>query len=539
MSRQALYRLYRPRAFGEVVGQPRSVAVLQEAVRRERLSHAYLFSGPRGTGKTSVARILAKAVNCLARGEDGEPCLQCASCTAVEQATHLDVIEIDAASNRGIDDIRDIKERVQHSPVMGTFKVYIIDEVHMLTKEAFNALLKILEEPPRHVMFILATTEMHKVPLTVLSRCQRYQFERLRPEVIAERLGVVLEREGEAFEPEALALLADAADGALRDALSLTDKVLAMGEIGEGLTRASVSRFLGGLSDGVLAALLDALTAPDLAPLLAVIDQAYGEGADVREMLRDVARGIRDLVVFQTLGGERLPAQRRDLIAACSARIRSGLTGDDWFRVLEALAEAEEQLRGGMPPRLVAEMALFRAREALKGGGSARTEAVSTSPRAVPPEPPGEAAPVSVTARPPADFAAAEEPSGPDPEGFAASRSGRFSRVLDSVRRERPSTFALLQYAEVAEKNDRVTIWFQFPAHRDLLMQPANREILDEIFHRVYGPEMGYDLVSGDDERPTNDSVPKSEPLPLKARVLEVFGAGVRLEGFREGPPTS
>lgn len=530
MSRQALYRLYRPRTFGEVVGQPRSIAVLQEAVRRERLSHAYLFSGPRGTGKTSVARILAKAANCLDRATDGEPCLACVSCTAVEQGTHLDVIEIDAASNRGIDDIRDIKERVQHAPVMGTLKVYIIDEVHMLTKEAFNALLKILEEPPRHVMFILATTEMHKVPLTVLSRCQRYQFERLRPEVIASRLAVVLEREGEAFEPDALALLAEAADGALRDALSLTDKLLAMGETGEGISRASVNRFLGGLSNGLVAALLEAITAPDLAPLLEVIDQAYGEGADVREMLRDAARGIRDLVVFQTLGGERLPAQRRDLVAATASRIRPGLTGDDWFRALAALAEAEGQLRSGMPPRLVAEMAFFRAREALQAGTArAQTDRDAPESGGRPPADPQASAPVAAASPP--DGAA--ESAVPAP----AARSERFASVLDWVRRERPSTFALLQYAEVTETADRVAIWFQFPAHRDLLMQPANREILDEIFHRVYGPEMGYDLVSGG-QRP-GESLAREEPS-LKDRVLEVFGEGVPLSGFDEkAPPTS
>ena len=226
MSYQALYRKWRPQTFEDVKGQDHIVTTLKNQIRLNRIGHAYLFCGTRGTGKTSVAKIFAKSVNCL-DPKDGSPCGECAMCKAIQDQTSMNVIEIDAASNNGVDNIREIREEVEYSPTEGRYKVYIIDEVHMLSIGAFNALLKTLEEPPEYVIFILATTEVHKIPVTILSRCQRYDFRRISVEDLSGRLKEVIDREGLDVEEKAIRYIARAADGGMRDALSLLDQCAA------------------------------------------------------------------------------------------------------------------------------------------------------------------------------------------------------------------------------------------------------------------------------------------------------------------------
>ena len=251
MAYQVLARKWRPQTFEEVVGQEPITRTLQNALAQGRVAHAFLFSGPRGVGKTSVARILAKALNCVA-GPTPHPDNTCEVCREITNGSSLDVLEIDGASNRGIDEVRDLREKIKYLPSQGKYRVYIIDEVHMLTKEAFNALLKTLEEPPAHAVFILATTDPHKVPVTILSRCQRYDFRRIPTGMIQEYLGKLAAQEGWHIDPEGLALVARAAEGGLRDAQGFLDQVVTFG--GEGVTAAEIARILGVTDRGALLA---------------------------------------------------------------------------------------------------------------------------------------------------------------------------------------------------------------------------------------------------------------------------------------------
>ncbi|NLK51426.1 MAG: DNA polymerase III subunit gamma/tau [Syntrophomonadaceae bacterium] len=268
MSYVALYREWRPQNFQNVVGQTHVTRTLLNALQQGRISHAYLFCGPRGTGKTSVAKILAKAVNC-SEAQEGEPCNQCVSCRAIVEGSSLDVLEIDAASNRGIDEIRELRERVQYAPSGGRFRVYIIDEVHMLTTEAFNALLKTLEEPPSHVIFVLATTEAHKVPATILSRCQRFDFRRITPAELIERLKLVAEHQQIEISEEAIMAIVRAAEGGLRDALSLLDQCI--GFATNAITLEEVNQVLGTVSEEFLRQAIDGLAFNESARLMYLV----------------------------------------------------------------------------------------------------------------------------------------------------------------------------------------------------------------------------------------------------------------------------
>ncbi|MCL2884962.1 MAG: DNA polymerase III subunit gamma/tau, partial [Oscillospiraceae bacterium] len=265
---QVLYRKYRPRTFAEVVGQSAVTAALLGELRAGRPAHAYLFAGSRGTGKTTCAKIFAKAVNCLSP-KDGEPCGECAICRGIDDGSVLDVVEIDAASNNGVDNIRDLRDEVHYMPALAKYRVYIIDEVHMLSPGAFNALLKTLEEPPAHAVFILATTEAHKLPATILSRCQRFTFGRIAPAAIAERLQTVAKNEAIELDDDAALLLARLADGAMRDALSLLDQCRSHGEH---VTAAAVADTAGLAGDAHLFALADNIRSGDGAAALSLLD---------------------------------------------------------------------------------------------------------------------------------------------------------------------------------------------------------------------------------------------------------------------------
>ncbi|NCO57180.1 MAG: DNA polymerase III subunit gamma/tau [Deltaproteobacteria bacterium] len=355
MDHQVTARRFRPQRFAEVVGQEAIVRTLLGGLARGRIAHGYLFSGPRGVGKTTTARLLAKALNCAAP-EAGEPCNRCPACSEVAEGRFVDVIEIDGASNTGVDNIRDLREQVAYLPAMGRYKVYVIDEVHMLSKGAFNALLKTLEEPPPHVVFVFATTELHKVPATIVSRCQRYEFHRIREAEIVAQLQRVATAYAVATEEQALWEIAVAASGSLRDAESLFDQVVAFGAC----TCATVHDLLGLVDRGVLSEAVAHIAAKDGGALLRLVDELVGAGYMFESFLKSLAEQVRHLLVMRVVG-ESTPlvtlaeAQRRALLAAGAP-----LTDDQLGRALALLTDTGQALHASPFPRFTLEAGLLR-----------------------------------------------------------------------------------------------------------------------------------------------------------------------------------
>ena len=358
MSYTALYRKWRPATFDEVKGQDHIVTTLKNQIKNDRIGHAYLFCGTRGTGKTSVAKIFAKAVNC-ANPVDGNPCGECEVCRAVAAGASMNVIEIDAASNNGVDNIREIKEEVAYPPTQGRFKVYIIDEVHMLSIGAFNALLKTLEEPPAYVIFILATTEAHKIPITILSRCQRYDFKRISIDTISSRLSELMKAEGITADERALRYVAKAADGSMRDALSLLDQCLAF-YMGQELKYENVLDVLGAVDTEVFSDFFRGVIEGDAIGLIHKLEQIIIDGRDLSQFVNDFTWYLRNLMLLQSA------ADASDVLEMSEENIKilkedAALTDlNGIMRYIRVFSELSGQLKNSSQKRVMVEVALIK-----------------------------------------------------------------------------------------------------------------------------------------------------------------------------------
>lgn len=358
MSYTALYRKFRPQEFEDVKGQEHIVTTLKNQIKADRIGHAYLFCGTRGTGKTTVAKIFAKAVNCE-HPVDGSPCGKCPACQGIAAGTSMNVIEIDAASNNGVDNIRQIREEVSYRPTEGKYKVYIIDEVHMLSAGAFNALLKTLEEPPAYVIFILATTEAHKIPITILSRCQRYDFHRISIDTITDRLAELMRTEQVDVEERALRYVAKAGDGSMRDALSLLDQCIAF-HLGEKLTYENVLEVLGAVDTEVFSALLRQVLAKDVTGAIRTVDHLVDQGRELGQMVNDFTWYMRNLLLIQSADDmEEVLDMSADHLAALKEEAQM-VEPETLIRYIRIFSELSSQIRYAAQKRILLEIAIIK-----------------------------------------------------------------------------------------------------------------------------------------------------------------------------------
>lgn len=368
----ALYRKWRPQRFEDVCGQDQITVTLRNELESNRISHAYLFCGTRGTGKTSMAKLLAKAVNCKAP-EGFNPCNACESCISINEGNSIDVYEIDAASNRGIDDIRNLREAIKFTPTMGKYKVYIIDEVHMLTNEAFNALLKTLEEPPEYVLFILATTEPHKLPATILSRCQRFDFKRISLENIAERLRAVCKAEGLEAEEDAVKLIARNSDGAMRDALSILDQCAVYGD--RKITHDAVLEVMGVVNDQYLFRISETVQKEDASGAIGVVDEIAAGGKDVSQFIKDLMVHYRNLLMTKVVSRcEDVIDMSKEGIEQLK-RQSADYDKNNLIRCISILSELENEAKWSGNPRILLEVALVKM---CRVGGDSSLEGMLT-----------------------------------------------------------------------------------------------------------------------------------------------------------------
>jgi DNA polymerase-3 subunit gamma/tau len=353
---QALYRVWRPQAFIDVVGQEHVTKTLQNALLQQKISHAYLFSGPRGTGKTSAAKILAKAVNCE-RAPVSEPCNECPTCRGITDGSISDVIEIDAASNNGVEEIRDIRDKVKYAPSVTKFKVYIIDEVHMLSIGAFNALLKTLEEPPKHVIFILATTEPHKIPLTIISRCQRFDFKRITAQSIVNRMKLIVNETGVECDERALTMIARAAEGGMRDALSLLDQAISFSQ--DRVTLDDALTVTGSVSQSFLNKLAAAIVEKDVVSGLEALEGLLYQGKDPGRFVEDFIFYFRDMLLYKAAPNLE-ESMERVLMDDDFKDMAERVPAEQIYQLIDILNKAQQEMRWTNHPKILLEVAIVK-----------------------------------------------------------------------------------------------------------------------------------------------------------------------------------
>ena len=553
---QVLYRKYRPRVFSDVVGQKHITDTLSKEIETGKLSHAYLFTGSRGTGKTTCAKILSKAVNCLSP-VNGNPCNECEICKGLDSGAILDVVEIDAASNNGVENIRDIREEINFTPAACKYRVYIIDEVHMLSIGAFNALLKTLEEPPAHVKFILATTEVHKLPVTVVSRCQRFDFKRVTPEAMSERMNLIAESEGFTLESEAASLIARISDGGMRDALSLLDQCTGHTK---NITAETVLSVAGMTGKDHLFSLAEAVREKDSAKALAIISQLYGDSCDMERLASEMINHYRNLMIVKTV-------RSSDGLIVCTddeleryKQQSSGYTLENVLNCISLLQDCVANIKRGVNRRIETEMTFIRmsnpllsdSNEALltriadiefklkTGSFTQKAPEAAAVPQSAPavtaakPEIPAEPKPevmVQTTAfelpkvseeapaqeAPAPSFgyeAPAEQSYAPAPEEPEVTEGTEvlpWAEVLSEILRTNPPLWGILNNSEAYINGDYVLIKSDNPTLSEFIKKDGNSRSVKEAVLRVTGKRYRLGLTRS--AAPKAQAAPKRDPL--------------------------
>lgn len=549
MGHIALYRAWRPQSFQEMVGQKHIIQTLQNSLREQRFSHAYLFSGPRGTGKTSAAKILAKAVNCE-HGPSPEPCNECEACRRITAGAIMDVVEIDAASNRGVEEIRDLREKVKYAPTEVRYKVYIIDEVHMLTTEAFNALLKTLEEPPGHVMFILATTEPHRLPATILSRCQRFDFRPVSLDEQVERLEEVCREEGIEAERDGLTYIAKLSDGGMRDALSLLDQASSFTD--GRITYEQVLNITGGMPEEQFAKLAAAIRDQNAADVLTGIDQLLHEGKSADKCMESLLYFFRDILMLKLVpNGEGMTGRMTRIELA--RELADSFSADRLFAIIDALNRYQTEMKYAVQPQTLFEVALLHiatveSQSPNQGGAQAQAHSADSAvvqklqqqisalesklnqlmKNGVPAQGKPQAPERSGMRQAPRPSIAAKKP--PQFERYVAEHKspdatrvrGQWGQVLQRVKEAGVTIHAWLVNGEpVSAFEGHLLVGFKNTIHRDTTEKPANKQVIEQVLQEVFGAPYQLDTMMLKDWEASVDAKPEQ---PEEAFQLEPEG---------------
>lgn len=554
MSYQVFARKYRPQTFDDLVGQAHVTQTLKNAVEQNRLAHAYLFVGPRGTGKTSTARILAKALNC-AHGPTTTPCGVCDNCEEIAAGNSLDVLELDAASNRGIDDVRELRDNVRYAPAKAKYKIYIIDEVHMLTPPAANALLKTLEEPPKHVIFCLATTEPDKLPITILSRCQRFDLHRIPANLIAQHLQFIAKKEKVKLDPAAAHAIARGADGGLRDAESMLDQLVSF--CGEKIAESDVLNVFGFTSEQTVAGFTEKILRGQTSDALGLLDEQAAAGKEMMKLMSDLIAHLRDLLVFK-VKPEALAEEAAPELQSSLGEEAALIETDRLLELIEQFAEAEGRMKWAPNKKLYFEVAVIKAIQtlsqvtltdvienlaALRGGGASPAgNARSTRPVAVKPAPPERAVPSKIekspTPVPPPPTAAAVPPD--------MAVVWRKAVALSHARRPLIRTWIdAANYLGAEGRNVLLGFAPQEKTIMEGLLRANNRSFVEELLKELTGTDwtLKLSLVEGlppnpppdrsqDDAEPAkprpNDSLESFKDDPSIKEALELFKGEIK-----------
>jgi len=537
-----LARKYRPQTFAEMSGQEHVVRTLSNALARGQLAHAFLFTGPRGVGKTTAARLVAKAVNCE-KGPTAEPCGRCTACVEIAEGRAVDVVEIDAASNNGVDNVRDIVEAVKYRPARDRYKVFVVDEVHMLSTGAFNALLKTLEEPPEHVLFVLATTDVHKVPETIVSRCQRFDFRRLGLEEIVGQLRKVAEAEAMKLSDAALALVARAAEGGMRDALSLLDRVRA--SCGDAPDDAAVADAIGAVDPAAVSRIVRAMLARDAAAILGEVQALFDRGQEMKRVAEEIVRWLRDVTVAKLAPGVplELPEAERQEVAAQAARAEAAQLG----RLFDIAQRAVLDVKLAEQPRYALEVALLKGAllapgsdvadlvarlEALAGAGSGPPRpAREAPPRAREPSPQAPAPrPLAPVGTPGCAAGTERQEPAPDAAPEGETLADRWRAAVDDLARECPALApALKQAALVALDPGEVRVRFAPGSGYPALVERRRADV-ERAFSRFFGRPIRLAVESGAAapvEREAGASIAAVEQAEREARSTRVRDAAL------------